>query len=78
MIFPIKKFLFTFTFNISLFLILMIGIQNSLLKRKVNLVISETIKLPVSFIIGISFLSGSITGSLISVNNQKDFKRVKE
>ena len=76
--FPIKKVLFTFTFNLSLFLILMIGIQNSLLKRKVNLVISETISLPVSFIIGISFLSGSITGSFLSVINQKIFKKVKD
>lgn len=76
--FPIKKVLFTCTFNLSLFLILMIGIQNSLLKRKVNLVISETISLPVSFIIGISFLSGSISGSFLSVINQKIVKKVNE
>ena len=76
--FPIKKVLFTCTFNLSLFLILMIGIQNSLLKRKVNLVIRETISLPVSFIIGISFLSGSISGSFLSVINQKIVKKVNE
>ena len=76
--FPIKKVLFTCTFNLSLFLILMIGIQNSLLKRKVNLVISETISLPVSFIIGISFLSGSVSGSFLSVINQKIVEKVNE
>ena len=62
----IKRLFFNSIFNITLFLILMIGIQNSSNQRKVNLLIFETISLPVSFIIGISFLSGSITGSLIT------------
>ena len=52
MIIPIKKIFFLITFNVSLFLILIIGIQNSSDKLKVNLLITETIKLPVSFIIG--------------------------
>ena len=43
----------------------MIGIQNSSNKRKVNFIISETVNLPISFIIGISFISGSITGKLL-------------
>ena len=43
----------------------MIGIQNSSNKKKVNLLINETINLPVSFIIGSSFISGSITGTLL-------------
>ena len=70
---PLKKILFTISFNISLFLILMIGIQNSSNTRKVNLILSETISLPISFIIGVSFISGSLTGSLITTNfiNQK-------
>jgi hypothetical protein len=68
MLFPIKKIFFTFTFNLSLFLILMIGIQNSSNSRKVNLIISETVNLPVSFIIGISFISGSISGSFLENN----------
>ena len=46
----------------------MIGIQNSSTKRKVNLIINETIDLPVSFIIGISFISGSISGNLLNLN----------
>ena len=62
----IKRLFFNSIFNITLFLILMVGIQNSSNQRKVNLLIFETISLPVSFIIGISFLSGSITGSLIT------------
>jgi hypothetical protein len=49
----------------------MIGIQNSSQKRKINLLITETIKLPISFIVGISFISGSITGSFINTNSQE-------
>ena len=47
---------------------LIIGIQNSSYKKKVNLFIGETINLPISFIIGISFITGSVTGSLITNN----------
>ena len=71
---PLKKIFFTISFNISLFLMLMIGIQNSSNTRKVNLILSETISLPISFIIGVSFISGSLTGTLITTNfiNQKE------
>ena len=71
---PLKKIFFTISFNISLFLILMIGIQNSSNTRKVNLILSETVSLPISFIIGVSFISGSLTASLITTNfiNQKE------
>ena len=47
----------------------MIGIQNSTNKNKVNLLISETIQLPISFIIGVSFISGSITAGFLATNN---------
>ena len=70
---PLRKIIFTISFNISLFLMLMIGIQNSSNSRKVNLFLSETVRLPISFIIGVSFISGSLTGSLLTKNfiNQK-------
>ena len=63
-----KKLIDNLIFNFSLFLILMIGLQNSSNKKEVNLIFNDTVNLPVGFIIGISFLSGSITGSLISIN----------
>ena len=64
----LKKILFIITFNTSLFLLLMIGIQNSKYSRRVNLMSTETIRLPISFIIGLSFISGSLTGSLLSTS----------
>ena len=69
MLFPFKKVISILIFNLSLFLLLMIGIQNSSNKNKVNLLISETIVLPISFIIGVSFISGSITAGLLATKN---------
>ena len=68
MLFILKKSLFKITFHFSLFLILMVGIQNSSRKNKVNLIINETVNLPIGFIVGISFISGSITGNLLGLN----------
>ena len=68
MILAFKKLLFNATLNISFFLILLIGIQNSSKNSKVNFLIDETIELPISFIIGTSFISGSLIGGLIPLN----------
>ena len=65
---PYKKIIFQVFYNFSLFFLLMVGIQNSSNKIKVNLISTETIKLPVSFIIGLSFIGGSITGSFINLS----------
>ena len=62
----IKKLIFAASFNLCLFLILVIGIQNSSKKSKVDLLFSESVNLPISFIVGTSFISGSLFGSLIS------------
>ena len=64
----LKKIIFATTFNFCLFLLLMVGIQNSSYKSKVNFLIYNTIKLPISFIIGSSFIVGSTIGSLFSIN----------
>ena len=69
-----KKILFNSTINITFFFILLVGIQNSSNKAKVNLLINETIELPISFIIGTSFISGSLLGGIINLNF---FKRSK-
>ena len=68
MIFIIKKFIFNITINTTLLFILLIGIQNSSSKTKVNLLFIETVQLPISFIIGTSFISGSLLGGLIPFN----------
>ena len=69
-----RKAVHNIIFNLSIFLLLMIGIQNSSERKKVNFIIGETISLPVSFIIGLSFISGSLTGSLliIDIDNKKE------
>ena len=64
----LRKIIFTLTFNSCLFLLLIIGIQNGTNKSSVNFLINETIKLPTSFIIGSSFVGGSLMGSFLNIN----------
>jgi len=68
MTFVFKKLIFNAIINASFFLILLIGIQNSSNKSKVNFFFDNTIELPISFIIGTSFISGSLIGGFISLN----------
>ena len=65
MSFLIKKVVLAVIFNSCLFVVLFIGIQNSSNKNKVDLLIDETIELPISFIVGSSFILGSIFGSFL-------------
>ena len=64
----LKKIINSLTFNTCLFFLLLIGIQNSSNKSKVNFLINETVKLPISFIIGTSFIGGSLIGSFLTIN----------
>ncbi len=72
MSFFIRKLTLAVIFNSCLFLILFIGIQNSSNKSKVDLLIDETIELPISFIVGSSFILGSIFGNFLvfGMNNE--------
>ena len=67
-----RKIILTISFNLILFLMMLIGIQNSSKKEKVYFLNNESIKLPVSFIVGISFISGSVVGGFINLNLKKD------
>ncbi len=68
----LKRLLHSVILNSCLFTLLFIGIQNSSNKSKVNLLINETIELPISFIVGSSFILGSIFGSfqVLDFNNK--------
>jgi len=68
----IKKLFFATIFNSCLFVILFIGIQNSSNKSKVDFLINETIELPISFIVGSSFILGSILGSFDFLNTNNE------
>ena len=68
MIVLFKKVIFTITLNSALFFLLIVGIQNSSNKSKVKLIIGETVSLPISFIVGISFITGSTYGILLTKN----------
>ena len=68
MLLQLKKLSLNIAFNFILFFILVIGIQNSVNRKKVNFIFGETISLPISFIVGVSFISGSLTGTLITIS----------
>ena len=68
MFFYLRKIVHTITLNFFLFLLLIIGIQNSSSQKKVNLIITETVRLPISFIVGMSLITGSLTGSFLNLN----------
>ncbi len=70
----VKKLLFTITLNSALFFLLIIGIQNSSNDSKVRVLIGETVNLPISFILGMSFITGSVSGNILvmSLNNKKE------
>ena len=63
-----KRIIFGITFNFCLFFLLMIGIQNSSNRSKVNFLINETINLPISFIVGTNFICGSLIGTFLTMN----------
>ena len=68
----VKKIFFLITFNSCLFIILVTGIQNSSIRSKVDLLIDKTVSLPIGFITGTSFISGSLFGNLLTL---KFFKK---
>ncbi len=65
----IKKILFTLIFNTTLLTVLFLGIQNSSNKNKVDFFFDKTVLMPVSFIVGVSFISGSILGSFFNITD---------
>ena len=71
MAYLVKKIIFIVTFNSCLFIILVTGIQNNRNKSNVDLLINKTVSLPIGFITGTSFISGSILGNLLTLNFYK-------
>ena len=64
----LKPKLLNLFLNFFLFIFLMLSIQNSSMKNKVKFFNYQTVRLPLSFILGSSFIFGSIIGGLIPRN----------
>ena len=64
----IKRILYSVIFNSCLFALLFVVIQNSSTKSKLDILINETIELPISFVVGSSFILGSVLGCFIDLN----------
>ena len=61
-----RRLLITISVNTLLFVLLIVGIQNSSNKKSVNLLVNKTIELPTGFIAGTSFVAGSLLGGLLT------------
>ena len=59
------------TINLILFCFMFITIQNSSERRKINFLFFETIHLPISFIVTTSFITGAITGSILTISKKE-------
>ena len=71
----LKKYFFLFSIDLLLFFLMIVSIQNSNHKNKVDLLFNKTVALPLSFIIGTSFISGSILGGFITLNLENHSKQ---
>ena len=60
--------------NLFFLTFLLIGIQNSYESKKINFLNHESAAMPISFILGTSFISGSLLGnfifSLLKIDNK--------
>tara|TARA_Y100001978_G_scaffold99563_1_gene89101 strand:+ start:481 stop:705 length:225 start_codon:yes stop_codon:yes gene_type:complete len=61
-----RRLLIIISVNSLLFIFLIVGIQNSSNKKSVNLLVNKTIELPLGFIAGTSFVTGSFLGGLLT------------
>ena len=70
----LKLKLFTFNISIGALLIsfLCLGSQNLDKRHSLNLLVNETVELPIGFILGISFTFGFLSGGISSVLMMKD------
>tara|TARA_B100000212_G_scaffold140580_1_gene105898 strand:- start:340 stop:576 length:237 start_codon:yes stop_codon:yes gene_type:complete len=55
----------TFLVNLFFLIFLLLGIQNSYERNKIKFLNYESAAMPISFILGTSFISGSILGNFI-------------
>ena len=72
MLLKLKLLTFNITTGILLILFLCLGSQNLDKRYNLNLLVNETVELPIGFIIGISFVIGFVSGGFTSVLMMKD------
>tara|TARA_B100001287_G_scaffold165680_1_gene139204 strand:+ start:305 stop:535 length:231 start_codon:yes stop_codon:yes gene_type:complete len=65
----------SFLINLFFLIFLLIGIQNSYERNKIKFLNYESAAMPISFILGTSFITGSLLGnfivSVIKIDNKK-------
>ncbi len=72
MLLRLKLLTFSLASGILLILFLCLGSQNLDKRYRLNLLVNETVQLPVGFIVGVAFTLGVLSGGLTSVAMIKD------
>ena len=67
--------IYSFIINLFFLIFLLIGIQNSYERNKIRFLDYESAAMPISFILGTSFITGSLLGnfvfSILKIDNNK-------
>ena len=67
--------IYSFFINLFFLIFLLIGIQNSFDSKKIKFLNYESAEIPISFIVGTSFISGSLLSnfifSILKIDNKK-------
>ncbi len=66
MFLKLKLISFNIASSILLITFLCLGSQNLDKRYKLNILISETVKIPIGFLVGVSFTLGALSGGLTS------------
>ena len=69
-----KLLIISFFINFLILSLIYLGIQNSNTKKPVHFLSFKSVELPVGFLLGLSFIVGSTTGSTLIVLNNKNSK----
>ena len=67
MLLKLQLIFFNIASSILLILFLCLGSQNLDKRYKLNLLTTETVKLPVGFLVGVSFTLGGLSGGISSI-----------
>ena len=65
-----KLLIISFFINFLILSLIYLGIQNSNNKRPIHFLSFKSVELPVGFLLGLSFIIGSTTGSTLLIVNK--------
>ena len=72
-----KLLIISFFINFLILSLIYLGIQNSSNKSPIHFLSFKSVELPVGFLLGLSFIVGSTTGSTLLIVNNKNSQKAR-